>query len=490
MARGSGTGDVRLIDPTEAQLVAALRKAHAVANRGLRDYYPRLERDGDFWGRFARDCLREREGRRRSCKAGSQTPEVIAGWWTDPAGRRHFRVIGRTRVTYGRLRGEGELRGLPPWWQVYPESILAVRRPDGPETFLACCRCGAVGTPESLGWMGDTCGPCFDRRADGGALAGGFGHFSGWYGYQARFAFSADCSRLVGAQNHTNKLRVVSRADGAEVIGKSVGGALAAVADVPGGFLFGYLDGTVYRWAGDHSPAACVVKRPRFYGRLTLSTDGRRAVVLSSEVAFTADLTAAAPRYARVDGTRTYLWARFAPTGNRLLGVAPNGELAAIHPETLAAAVLRENIFAGLPRYGHLHDLAVAPDGSAVAVVREPASASPHGVRVVPVDPTRPPRDLALPAWHRPTAAAFSADGEYLATAGGENGWVGFWRLPAGTPVGFARAVPEEPNWRGGQVLFAPDGRSVAVLMVGFHQDRGSTVVVWPWPDVARAAGG
>src|SRR5439155_13773592 len=95
MARG--VADVRLVDPTAAQLVAALRKAHATANRGLGNYHARLERNADFWGRFARDCLHEREGRRRSCKAGYLTPEVIAAWWTDPAGRRHVRVVGRTR---------------------------------------------------------------------------------------------------------------------------------------------------------------------------------------------------------------------------------------------------------------------------------------------------------------------------------------------------------------------------------------------------------
>src|SRR5262249_43083678 len=106
------SADIRLIDPSVKDLATALKKAHQVANRGVT--YARsekLDRDIDFWGRFARDCMREPAGRRRSCKAGYQTPEVIAGWWTDPAGRRHFRVLGRTRSRYGRIRAEGELRG-------------------------------------------------------------------------------------------------------------------------------------------------------------------------------------------------------------------------------------------------------------------------------------------------------------------------------------------------------------------------------------------
>ena len=67
-------------------------------------------------------------------------------------------------------------------------------------------------------------------------------------------------------------------------------------------------------------------------------------------------------------------------------------------------------------------------------------------------------------------------------------GWVGFWRLPSCRSLGFVRAVPEDPSWRGGQITFSPDGRAVAVLYSGFHQERGSTVAVWPWPDVATAA--
>ncbi len=37
--------------------------------------------------------------------------------------------------------------------------------------WIAACGCGAVGTPDALGWMGATCGPCHDRREEGGSLA-------------------------------------------------------------------------------------------------------------------------------------------------------------------------------------------------------------------------------------------------------------------------------------------------------------------------------
>jgi len=480
--------DVRLIDPTEAELAATLKKAHAAANRGVGARSTKLDRDADFWSRFARDCLREPAGRRRSCKAGPQTPEVIAGWWTDPANRRHFRVIGRLRSRYGRMRGEGELRDLPPWWQVYPESVLAVRRADqgeDEESYMACCRCGATGSPESLGWMGDTCGPCFDRKADGGVAAGGFGHFSGWGGWQPRVGFSADGTQLVGS-NRTNKLRMVARADGAEIVGKSVSPAVAVVVGTGEGFVCASGEGSVSIWDGTESAARRVLAKPRVYGRVLLDPTGRRVVTLSHNFGFTADLADAEPAYHRVEGLRGYATLRFAADGSRLFALMPSGQLVSLDPETLAETVLRENIFEASNRYGALHDLITAPDSSAVAVVREIHYPSLDTVRIIPLHASEPMYDLPLPRWFKPRVAAFAPDSKHIAVADPQTGWVGFWKLPSVKSLGFVRAVPEDPSYRGGQLLFSPDGHSVAMMYCGSHPERGSTVVVWPWPDVTR----
>ena len=106
--------DGRLIDPDEPALARALGKAMKAANRENKYHNNRMERDAAFWGRFARDVLRSggAEGRRRSCKGGRAVPEVVTGWWTDPAGRKHVRVIGRTRRQWSRLRGEVEMLSL------------------------------------------------------------------------------------------------------------------------------------------------------------------------------------------------------------------------------------------------------------------------------------------------------------------------------------------------------------------------------------------
>src|SRR5262249_53915382 len=51
--------------------------------------------------------------------------------------------------------------------------LHAVVRGEGESAaVLVVCDCGEAGTPEALGWAGDCCGPCSDRRAEGGGTAG------------------------------------------------------------------------------------------------------------------------------------------------------------------------------------------------------------------------------------------------------------------------------------------------------------------------------
>ena len=164
------------------------------------------------------------------------------------------------------------------------------------------------------------------------------------------------------------------------------------------------------------------------------------------------------------------------------------GSLVAIDPRRWLS-VVRAEVFGGLARYGYVADLAIPPDNSAVAILRHLSNSHSLAVRLIPLAEDGPMLDFQLPEWHRPTSLEFAPDGQHLATLEAEAGWAGFWRLPSGKSLGFVRAVPEDPAWRGGQITFSPDGRAIAVLYSGYHQERGSTVVVWPWPDVARAAG-
>ncbi|MCI0702819.1 MAG: WD40 repeat domain-containing protein [Planctomycetia bacterium] len=487
--------DARLIDPTESQLASTLRKAMNSANRQNKNQPNRMERDLEFWGRFARDVLRsEPEGRRRSCKGGRAVPEVIAGWWTDPANRKHVRVLGRTRPQYSRyyspIRREGELRTLPPWWHVYPEGVLGVRSKKEGEQFLAVCRCGAVGSPESLGWMGDSCGPCFDRRAEGGTAAGGFGQFGGWSPGMSRFAFTTDGQNLVG-QNRSGAFCCVSRADGTTTTSKrKTFNHIAAVATNESGTLLVLQEGTVLRWpVGGTDIEQVLAGRQQMWGQVALvPNSGSHVAVLSYDQSYTADLTEAKPHYESHARTEVFTTVQYAPDGSRLLAATYTGELRAVNPDTMTSEVIRRDAFDGMPAHlGPALDLIVSPDGGAVLVRRESYYPRRVSVRHIPL-PTGTVTELRLPDWHRPTSQAFTPDGRHAVTAEAEGGWIGFWELPSGKSLGFVRAVLEEQSSRSGQIMFSPDASTIAVLYNSVDYLHGATIAVWPWPDMLQAA--
>lgn len=483
--------DERLIGPDEGALAAALGKAMRAANRENRYQTNRMARDAAFWRRFAQDVLKgDPEGRRRSCKGGRAVPEVIAGWWTDPAGRKHVRVIGRTRSRYSSTRGEAQLRALPPWWQVYPEAVLGVRAgPGADERYVAACRCGAIGTPESLGWMGDTCGPCFDRRADGGVAAGGFGQFTGWSAFLSRFGFSADGRHLIGP-HRSGAFRTVDRADGTAVTGKrKLGTHISAIVPGPGGTVIALRDGSVYRWPDGGADLEPVLRGRQVWGYAALAPGAAHLALVSYQQAFTADLTADRPLYTRHSAIEGYSVLRYTADGARLLGLAFSGELKSVDVRRGTSEPVHRGAFDDLPgRYAPANEFALAPDGSAALVRRQ--SYNPQGVLVRHVPLAGGPTvDLKLPAWHQATGLCYSADGRHAVTAQSESGWVGFWEVSSGAPLGFVRAVLEDQVPRGGLVEFAPDGTALAVSYSTGQPEHGSTVAVWPWPEVMRAAG-
>jgi hypothetical protein len=97
---------------------------------------------------------------------------VRAAWWGDVLGRRHWYVEGASLsrrmppATQGPF--EGELReGEHPLAYIAPPLSFLWRTHDGQREPAVVCRCGFVGTPESLGWAGECCGPCFDREQEG-----------------------------------------------------------------------------------------------------------------------------------------------------------------------------------------------------------------------------------------------------------------------------------------------------------------------------------
>jgi hypothetical protein len=164
--------EIKLIDPDAEQIVAALTETTAAANKRCRARL--LDDNPTKWQKFARDAAAKPEGYAmfRGGRGGVPATQVLAAWWTDTAGRKHVVLRGR-RIEHQeakRLLHKEELDTRPPLWHAYPEYVC--RRTVGSESQIVCaCGCGAVGTPESLGWMGETCGPCFDRKEEVGTGA-------------------------------------------------------------------------------------------------------------------------------------------------------------------------------------------------------------------------------------------------------------------------------------------------------------------------------
>jgi hypothetical protein len=96
-------------------------------------------------------------------------------WWDDRVRRRHWHIeagdlpvntlgLGQQLATAAMLRAVLDEKAEAIHWITPAQSLF--RRSRGGDTIVVC-RCGFAGTAESLGWMGDCCGPCFDREQEG-----------------------------------------------------------------------------------------------------------------------------------------------------------------------------------------------------------------------------------------------------------------------------------------------------------------------------------
>jgi WD40 repeat protein len=161
-----------LIQSSRKELTKALAEAASAAN--LRARERRLAWPPDNLSTFLTEVETTPEGRRQfngsgpRDRSGQARSVVVLVWWTDRIGRKHHRVVGRRRRCNNSARHNILSPGgdRPPLWLVYPDNLYLRQNQGGWELFAAC-RCGAVGPPETLGWMADCCGPCHDRREAG-----------------------------------------------------------------------------------------------------------------------------------------------------------------------------------------------------------------------------------------------------------------------------------------------------------------------------------
>jgi WD40 repeat protein len=171
--------DCAFVDPAEDQLVRTMVEAVQTANKRCR--VGKLMPDEAAYRRFVRQEIGTTEGVRQWTGQITSTDQPLSGdratllgvaWWTDPLGRKHVRVAGRRQEGFSQ-----HARNLfapyeasrPPLWLVHPERLLLRTLPGGRPELLALCRCGALGPPQGLGWMGDGCGPCHDHQEEFGS---------------------------------------------------------------------------------------------------------------------------------------------------------------------------------------------------------------------------------------------------------------------------------------------------------------------------------
>ncbi|MBY0228802.1 MAG: hypothetical protein K2W96_05970, partial [Gemmataceae bacterium] len=163
---------LRRIDPTLAGLREALddlfRRAVASLAGAPQSKPPRWreaeERFGDAEGVLS-----------RTYQLDHRRLDFLAAWWTDPVGRKQWFLevspaLGApppgdaiAHLSWGpaRTTEDHPLSHLAP-----PLSFLWRWAGESRSPFVVC-RCGFAGPPESLNWMGETCGPCFDREQEG-----------------------------------------------------------------------------------------------------------------------------------------------------------------------------------------------------------------------------------------------------------------------------------------------------------------------------------
>src|SRR5262245_33480024 len=143
--------ETRLLQPTVEEITVALVEAEKEANYRCR--VGKLERDESFYRKAAVEANKQREGFTRmldssvalAAQEGNERATLVGlAWWTDPLGRKHWRIVGR-RLEPGNNLLEHRFGPLKANWPALcflcPERTILRRRGKKAEV-LVLCRCG------------------------------------------------------------------------------------------------------------------------------------------------------------------------------------------------------------------------------------------------------------------------------------------------------------------------------------------------------------
>jgi sugar lactone lactonase YvrE len=421
--------DKVLVAPSREDLERTLLAAATAANKGCRSR--KLT-----WTTTTTDTLLSKrsaapegfqqwngEDERKQRGQGGDTRSAVAVvWWTDRLGRTHYRIAADRigcRASYHVKNLICPYRERPPLWLLYPEDLYL--RPEGEQqTLFAACRCGATGTPESLGWMGPYCAACHDRNEAGErpvllpgcpahrALADGHRWLGG-------VMFTPDGRGLVSHERCGGKVRIWDLATG-QARGPELSGGSSLTAVSPDGetAATGAVRGQVVLWS---------------------LSDGRKRQTFEVDTGpIPGEILALA----------------FSPDGS-LLAVQPYGQ---VQLWDVASGRMLSQVARGLRSCNPSRLLAFSPDGATLAV-------APQGEELRLWDVAKgQARSVAIPK-NFADVVAFSPDGRTLGL-GGNLGGLGSACL-LDVKRGRVRVSLKMEQSAARDLAFSPDGKTVAL---------------------------
>jgi WD40 repeat protein len=358
-----------------------------------------------------------------------------------------------------------------PLEQVYPQHIARCDRGHGTE-LLALCDCGALGTPDELGWMGTCCGPCHDRRAEGEPACAPLTFRFSESASARGLVFSPDGESLAGWGFRHVWVSHLAEGTQDQVSFEDTWQLRSVRFSADGTCLVIASDKKFTNW----HPKEGVVKDWRYSenysGEPALAPDGSTVAVVDypddqPEVKIIATADGTVRRILPLSGVESVDALEFSPDGHRLAARCPARNSVRLW-EVESGRLLAE-----IPCDNYLTSLAFSPDGMLLAGAA--SHLSPAGIFLADLSRNEGMSALDLPSGRSFENVVFAPSGRFLVAGGGYN-ILSLWDLEASRG---RLDIQWGDRWGWNSVIdamWSPDGRWLAT-----SDDHGD-VRLWSGP--------